>query len=88
MPCARCWPTWRQWKVDTIHGCFEAVTGRFGLSLGQIAQPVRVAMTGGTSSPGIFEVLDVLGKQRTLERLDAAMQRIGEGSRISPSAGS
>jgi len=77
-----------EWKVDTIHGCFEVVTARFGLSLGQIAQPVRVAMTGGTSSPGIFEVLDVLGKPRTLERLDAAIHRIGEGSGSALSAGS
>ena len=77
-----------QWKVDTIHGCFEAVTGQFGLSLGQIAQPVRVAMTGGTSSPGIFEVLDVLGKERTIERLDAAVQRIGEGSGSAVGTGS
>ena len=77
-----------QWKVDTIHGCFETVTGRFGLSLGQLAQPVRVAMTGGTSSPGIFEVLDVLGRERTIERLDATVQRIGEGSGSALGAGS
>lgn len=76
------------WKVDTIHACFEAVTARFGLSLGQIAQPVRVAMTGGTSSPGIFEVLDVLGKQRTIERLDGAIQQIGASSESALRTGS
>ena len=65
-----------QWSAESIQGCFTAVTAQFGLSLGQIAQPVRVAMTGGTSSPGIFEVLDVLGKERTLERLDHAIERI------------
>jgi glutamyl-tRNA synthetase len=65
-----------QWNVEMIHSCFTTVTGRLGLSLGQIAQPVRVAMTGGTSSPGIFEVLDVLGKERSLERLDAAIDQI------------
>ncbi len=62
------------WQVETIQACFEAVTARFSLTLGQIAQPVRVAMTGGTSSPGIFEVLDVLGKERSLERLDHAIE--------------
>jgi glutamyl-tRNA synthetase len=77
-----------EWTADTIHACFEAVTGRFGLSLGQLAQPVRVAMTGGTSSPGIFEVLDVLGKQRTIERLDGAIQQVGDGSGSALSAGS
>jgi glutamyl-tRNA synthetase len=72
-----------QWSAESIQGCFSTVTGRFGLSLGQIAQPVRVAMTGGTSSPGIFEVLDVLGKERTLERLDRAIERIDRGSVLS-----
>jgi len=67
----------KQWNAETIQGCFTAVTAQFGLSLGQIAQPVRVGMTGGTSSPGIFEVLDVLGQERTLERLDRAVEQIG-----------
>ncbi len=73
-----------EWSAETIQGCFTAVTAQFGLSLGQIAQPVRVAMTGGTSSPGIFEVLDVLGKERTLERLDRAIAQIGSASVLSP----
>ncbi len=75
-----------EWKVDTIHVCFEAVTGQFGLSLGQIAQPVRLAMTGGTSSPGIFEVLDVLGKERTIERLDHAIEQIAQAAKPAPAA--
>jgi glutamyl-tRNA synthetase len=74
------------WQVDTIHGGFEVVTGQLGLSLGQIAQPVRVAMTGSTSSPGIFEVLDVLGKERSLERLDRAIERIAEGTAAASAA--
>jgi glutamyl-tRNA synthetase len=74
----------QQWDVDTIRECFEAVTGRFGLSLGKIAQPVRVAMTGTTASPGIYEVLDVLGKERTIERLDHAIKLIGAGTDSAP----
>ena len=68
------------WRADTIHAGFEAVTSSFGLSLGQLAQPVRVAMTGRTASPGIFEVLDVLGKERSIERLDRAIQQIGSSA--------
>jgi glutamyl-tRNA synthetase len=64
------------WNLAAIQQCFESVTGRFRLSLGQIAQPVRVAMTGRTASPGIFEVLEGVRKERTLERLDAAIARI------------
>jgi glutamyl-tRNA synthetase len=77
------------WNVETIQHCFEAVTARFGLSLGQIAQPVRVAMTGRTASPGIFEVLEVLGKERTFARLDDAIAHIAGGAPLAtPQAGS
>ena len=46
------------------------------MKLGQLAQPVRVAITGGTVSPGIYEVIGVLGKRRTVERLRAAAASI------------
>ena len=49
------------------------------LKLGKIAQPVRVALTGGTASPGIFEVMVVLGQDQTLARLDAALATLGTG---------
>jgi glutamyl-tRNA synthetase len=43
------------------------------LGLGKVAQPIRVAVSGGTVSPPIFETLEVLGKPRTLARIDAAI---------------
>ena len=43
------------------------------LGLGKVAQPIRVAVSGGTVSPPIFETLEVLGKARTLARIDAAI---------------
>ena len=55
---------------------FERVLARFNLKLGQLAQPVRVAITGGTVSPGIYEVIGVLGKARTVDRLSAAVRLI------------
>jgi glutamyl-tRNA synthetase len=55
---------------------FESVLARFNLKLGQLAQPVRVALTGGTVSPGIYEVIAVLGKRRTVDRLRAALSKI------------
>lgn len=48
----------------------------FDIKLGKIAQPVRVALTGTSISPGIFEVIAVLGKQRVLPRLHKAIQFI------------
>lgn len=50
---------------------------RSGIKLGQIAQPLRVALTGRTASPGIFEVMAVLGKERTLGRIRNAVSMIG-----------
>jgi glutamyl-tRNA synthetase len=46
------------------------------VSMGKLAQPVRVALTGSTVSPGIHEVIAVLGKERTLKRLNSAMERL------------
>jgi glutamyl-tRNA synthetase len=60
----------------SVQGVFESVLARFNLKLGQLAQPVRVALTGGTVSPGIYEVIAVLGKRRTVDRMNAAVRRI------------
>lgn len=65
------------WSEETVHACFNEFTEASGLKLGKIAQPVRVAVTGRTASPGIFEVLDLLGKERSLARLDHASKVIG-----------
>ena len=59
-----------------MQAVFESVLARFSLKLGQLAQPVRVALTGGTVSPGIYEVIAVLGKARTVDRLRAALERV------------
>jgi glutamyl-tRNA synthetase len=56
---------------------FKSVVDKHGVKLGALAQPVRVAMTGGTESPGIYEVLEVLGKDKTLKRLEKAIRAIG-----------
>jgi glutamyl-tRNA synthetase len=61
---------------DTIERIFSSVLEETGLSMGKLAQPVRIALTGSTVSPGIHEVISVLGKDRTLRRLRAALERI------------
>jgi glutamyl-tRNA synthetase len=65
-----------RWDVDTITAAFESVLARHRLGLGKLAQPVRVAVTGTAASPGIFEVIDVLGRERTIARLDWAIASI------------
>jgi glutamyl-tRNA synthetase len=57
----------------SIQKVFQGVLAQFNLKLGQLAQPVRVALTGGTVSPGIYEVITVLGRDRTIARLRQAI---------------
>jgi glutamyl-tRNA synthetase len=52
---------------------FNALVTEKGLKLGKLAQPVRVALTGGTVSPGIFEVIEVMGKEKTIQRIETAI---------------
>jgi len=68
------------WSRAAIEAVFlETLSARGGLKMGQLAQPVRVAITGGSVSPGIFETLEVLGQSRTLARLERALERIDAG---------
>ena len=64
------------WDEKTIEAAFQATIDAHALKLGQLAQPVRVAMTGGTVSPGIYEVLAVLGRERSLARLRCVTARL------------
>ncbi|HLG82142.1 MAG TPA: glutamate--tRNA ligase [Bradyrhizobium sp.] len=57
------------WGQDTTEAAMRAFAEANGLKLGAVAQPLRVALTGKTTSPGIFEVLSVLGRAESLQRL-------------------
>ncbi len=59
-----------------IEQAFTATLQEKGLQMGQLAQPVRVALTGSTVSPGIHAVIAVLGKERTIQRLRKALDFI------------
>ena len=61
-----------------LENVFKKVMDGTGLKLGKIAQPVRVALTGKTVSPGIFEIIEVLGKKRVISRLQNAVQFIND----------
>jgi glutamyl-tRNA synthetase len=54
---------------------FKQLVEEEGMKMGQLAQPVRVALTGRTASPGLFEVMEVLGRDRTLFRLRQGIER-------------
>jgi glutamyl-tRNA synthetase len=47
------------------------------MGAGKIFQPLRVALTGVTASPGIFDVLVMIGRDTSMHRIDAALQHLG-----------
>jgi glutamyl-tRNA synthetase len=63
-------------SATELEKIFKSIIEKHNVKLGALAQPVRVAMTGGTESPGIFEVLEVLGKEKTIKRLEKAIKSI------------
>jgi glutamyl-tRNA synthetase len=60
----------------SLEKVFQSYLEHHNIPLKRIAQPLRVALTGKTASPGIFEVMDVLGKGEVVKRLDQAIARI------------
>jgi glutamyl-tRNA synthetase len=61
---------------ESLENALKTVMQNLDLKFGKIAQPMRVALTGRTASPGMFEMIDALGKQRVLDRLEKAVDYI------------
>jgi glutamyl-tRNA synthetase len=62
------------WDQEALQAAFSAVVSSTGSKLGAIAQPARVALVGRTASPGIYDVMEILGRDESLDRL-----RVGIG---------
>lgn len=58
------------WTAASLDAAVKGYAEKAGLGLGKVAQPLRVAVSGGTISPPIFESLELLGRERTLARID------------------
>ncbi len=68
------------WDEPALEATVRRHAEASDLKLGQVAQPLRAALCGSSTSPGIFEVMAVLGRQETLARLADAVEgaaRIG-----------
>ena len=59
------------WTIEALEATTKALAERLELGLGKLAQPMRAALTGTTTSPGIFDVLVLLGREEALARIDA-----------------
>ncbi|RPH89537.1 MAG: glutamate--tRNA ligase, partial [Desulfobacteraceae bacterium] len=64
------------WDHSALESVFQGLVEQAGLKMKQIAPPIRLALTGKTASPGLFEVMDVLGKEGTVGRVRRAIQFI------------
>lgn len=66
----------KEWNHETIEKVFTDIVSLTGLGLGKIAQPVRVALTGRTISPGVYEIIHLLGLETTLTRLKKRVEKL------------
>jgi glutamyl-tRNA synthetase len=63
----------QDWSAATAEAAVRDFAGEAGLKLGAVAQPLRAALTGRTVSPGVFDVLAVLGREESLARIGDAI---------------
>jgi len=61
------------WSAAALHDALNSTAESLGLKLGKLAQPVRVAVSGGGVSPPIDATLELLGREKSLARLDRAI---------------
>ena len=61
---------------NNIEMAFAKVMDKTGLKFGKIGQPLRVVLTGGTASPGIYDIVAILGRERALKRIERALALI------------
>jgi glutamyl-tRNA synthetase len=64
------------WDHESLKAALEAIGARHELKLGKAQAPIRVAVTGRSVGPPLFESLEVLGRDETIRRLDAAVARL------------
>jgi len=60
-----------EWTLEALEAVLKGLAAEWGLGLGKLAQPLRAALTGQTTSPGIFDVLVLLGRDESLARIAA-----------------
>ena len=66
------------WTEKSVESALKAIQEARGVGFGKVAQPIRVAVTGTSVSPGIFETLDLLGRDRALARMQHALEQFGD----------
>jgi len=62
-----------KWDHEPLENTIKEIALKNNIGLGKVAQPLRTALSGNFNSPGIFEIMTVLGKLETLKRINATM---------------
>ena len=75
------------WTAEALRSGLEAAAAEHGLRLGKAQAPVRVAVTGRTVGLPLFESVELLGRERTLARIDAAAAKLAARARLIPDPG-
>ena len=68
-----------RWDAAAMEPALRGAAERLGVGAGKLFQPLRVALTGSAASPGMFDVLELLGRDRSLARVDAAVALLTGG---------
>jgi glutamyl-tRNA synthetase len=66
----------QSWDSESIHGVIESITEELQIGMGKIGQPLRVAVTGGSFSPPIDQTIELVGRQRSIARIERAIDFI------------
>jgi glutamyl-tRNA synthetase len=67
------------WAASAVHAALEQICAEASVGLGKVAQPLRVAVSGGGVSPPIDQTVALLGRDATLKRIDRALAYIDRG---------
>ena len=63
-------------EIEKLEACLRILTEKYKIGFGKLAQPLRVAITGKSVSAGIFETMELLGKEKTLRRLEYSVKHL------------
>jgi len=66
------------WQAEALDAAVRQTAESLGVNMGKVAQPLRVALTGTSVSPAIDKTLWLVGKQRSLDRIDRALAYIDQ----------
>ena len=68
------------WELEPLEAALRGLADELDVGAGKVIHPLRLALTGSSASPGIFQVLVAIGRERSLKRIDEGMRRV-EGMR-------